>query len=333
MLKNFTKILIIVAVFILLPTPSFAQLDINIPSALSSELNIDIIPTYPRPSETVFLSLSLYTDDLSSADIAWYRDGKLELQGKNKIKYSFKNGPSGKETKIEVRIKLVSGVVFSRKLSITPANIDLMWESNSYVPPFYKGKALHAQQGVLKIVAVPEFIKNGKAVPPENLVYEWSNETEVYQNQSGYGKNVLLLSGSILGREENIDVLVTDPVSGMVAQAFVQIAPVKPEISFYKNDPYYGYIFDTALPNFFDLKGEEIAMIAAPYYMSKEREGSLVYNWRLNGKSVPELNDSMTAVFRKPEDKSGESYLSLRIENMNRILQQGEASLVFQFDN
>ena len=32
---------------------------------------------------------------------------------------------------------------------------------------FYKGKALHSRQGNLKIVAMPEFVKNGKRTAPK----------------------------------------------------------------------------------------------------------------------------------------------------------------------
>lgn len=317
-----------------LPLVSFAQIpDINIPFALSNELNVELIPNYPRPNELVFVELTLYTADLNSADISWYKNGKLDLQGKGKVSYSFKNSEAGKETQIEVRIKLSNGTSFSKKLTLNPASIDLIWESNSYVPPFYKGKALHPKQGTVKIVAMPEFIKNGKRVAPENLVYEWSNDVEAYQSQSGFGKNVLILPGSVLGQTEKINLLVTDPVNNLVAEGYLDINPSNPEINFYLNDPYYGYNFENALPKLFDLKNEEVSIIAAPYFTTIEREGLLKYNWSLNGAPISALNDSITAVFRKPEDISGQSLLNLRIENSNKILQQGENGILIKFDN
>ena len=83
------------------------------------------------------------------------------------------------------------------------------------------GKALHSRQGnSAKIVAMPEFVKNGKRVGAENLIYEWSNGVDVYQSQNGYGKSVLILNGSTLGQTDKIEVLVTDPVNNLVAEAF-----------------------------------------------------------------------------------------------------------------
>ncbi|MEK7200786.1 MAG: hypothetical protein AAB672_01505 [Patescibacteria group bacterium] len=334
MLDKLTKILVAVGVgVVVLPLISLAQINVNVPFALSNELGVEIIPNYPRPNEPVFINLTLYTDDLNSADIGWYKNDKLVLNGKGKVNYSFVAGNVGEETKIEIRIKLLSGTSFSKSFTLNPASIDLVWEANSYVPPFYKGKALHSRQGNLKIVAMPEFVKNGKRTAPENLVYEWSNGVDVYQSQNGYGKSVLILNGSILGQTDKIEVLVTDPVNNLVAEAFLDIMPVDPEIVFYQNDPYYGHIFDTALTGSFELKTGEVQILAAPYFFTKEREGLLKYEWRLNGTLVSNLYGSRTAIFKKPENQTGRSVISLRMENINRILQQADSNLGIMFEN
>ena len=334
MISKFKKILIsglVISFWIVLPNLSFAQININIPFALSNELGVEIIPNYPRPNEMTFMSLSLYTDDLNSADIAWYNNGKLVLSGKGETRYSFRLGKVGEESKIEIKIKLLSGASFVKQFTLNPASIDLVWEANSYVPPFYKGKALHSRQGSLKIVAMPEFVKNGKRIASQNLIYEWGNGVEAYQSQSGYGKNMIILNGSILGRTENIEVLVRDPVNNLVADGFIDITPVDPEIIFYENNPYYGHNFEQAITNF-ELKTTEVQVLAAPYYFSKEATSNLKFDWQLNGFSVPGLINSRTAIFKKPEGESGQSNISLNIENLNRILQQADANLTMRFN-
>ncbi|MEK7116651.1 MAG: hypothetical protein AAB837_00610 [Patescibacteria group bacterium] len=335
--NKFTKILVVAVMasfgVAVLPIVSFAQININVPFALTNELGVEIIPTYPRPNEPVFINLTLYTDDLNSADIFWYKDGKNVLSGKGEIRYSFNAGAVGEETKIEIRINLLSGASFSKAFTLNPASIDLVWEASSYVPPFYRGKALHPRQGVLKIVALPEFVKNGQRISPANLIYNWSNDVEAYQSQSGYGKNVLVLDGSILGRSESVEVLATDPVNNLVAQSFIDISPTDPQIIFYENNPYYGPLFDSAIIGSFDLKTDEVQILAAPYYFTKESGGLLKYEWRLNGASVSNLLGSRTAIFRKPEGESGRSSVSLQVENTNRILQQADDNLQIIFKN
>ncbi len=334
MLNKFIKTLFLVSIgMIILPMTSFGQININTSYALSNELGVEIIPNYPRPNETVFINLTLYTDDLNSADITWYQNGENVLSGKGETRYYFKAGNVGEEVKIEIKIKLISGVSFSKTFTLNPASVDLVWEANSYVLPFYKGKALHSRQGSLKVVATPEFVKNGKRILPQNLIYKWSNGLEVYQNQSGYGKSVVILNGSLLGRTEDIRVLVTDPINNLVAESFVDIRPVDPEIVFYENSPYYGHIFNSAIANTFDLKTEEIQILAAPFFFTKERIGGLKYEWRLNYQIVPNLSSSRTAIFRKPEDEKGKSIISLEVQNLNRILQQADKKLIMSFEN
>jgi hypothetical protein len=332
--KKLAKILMAVSMGVMfLPLVSFAQMNINTGYALSNELGVETVPNYPKPNEMVTISLSLYTGDLNSADISWYQNGKIVLVGKGETRYSFKTGPAGAETRIAIKVKLLGGLSFFKNLIFNPASIDMVWEANSYVPPFYKGKALYPKQGVLKIVALPEFINDGKRIPAGNLVYQWSNIVESYQSQSGYGKNVLILNGSILGKSEYIRVTVTDPISNLTAQGSISVNPVNPEIVFYENNPYYGYIFDSAVNSAFNLSGEEIQVLATPYYFTKEKDGLITYEWKLNNQSVPSLSGSRTAIFKKPEGEAGKSFVSLRMENTNKILQQADNSLTINFEN
>jgi hypothetical protein len=325
-----SKTVLIVGLYmIILPLVSHAQFNFN--ASPSDELNVQVIPTYPKPNDTVSISLSMYSDDLSSADISWYKDGKKVLSGKGETNYSFQTGKTGQTITIEIRVTPLNGSSFSKTLTLSPAGADIVWEASSYVPPFYKGKASHPKQGLLKIVALTDFVKNGKVVSPKNLTYEWSGRSGVYQNQSGYGKNVLILNGSLLGKEENVSVLVTDPGSNLVAQNSITVTPTDPKIIFYENNPYYGHNFDTAVQSGFTLNGEELQVLATPFGFTKEGTGGLKFEWRLNGQSVPALLGSRTAIFRKPEGAGGQSSVSLNIENQNRVLQQASGNFSVKF--
>lgn len=330
MFNVFKKKIFVFVIFLIFPVICFGQLDMSY--TLSRELDVEVIPNYPKPNDWVFIEIALYTDNLDSADITWLKDGREVVSGKGLKEFSFRTGNIGEQTDIEIRIELLNGSSFSKKMTFNPADVDLTWEANSYVPPFYKGKALHPKQGLIKIVAMPEFVKNGKRTPPEDLIYEWSNDVSVYKNQSGYGKYAVVLNGSLLGKQEKIRVLVTDPVNNLVAESFLDISPVKPEIVFYENNPFYGYIFDQALSGRFNMKSPEVQIVSSPFYFTKEDLDLIKNTWLLNGNNAPELSGSKTVVFRKPEEKSGQSSIFLRMENENRILQQAEKTLVVSFD-
>ncbi|MBN2094080.1 MAG: hypothetical protein JW740_01790 [Candidatus Zambryskibacteria bacterium] len=325
-----TKVLLLSIIFAFLPIVSSAQ-TINLAQAFSNELDVDITPDYPGPNNLVSVNLNLYTADLDTAQIVWYKNNQKVLDGKGETRYSFKLDGIGEATQIKIDITLNNGVYFTKSINFNPAEVSLIWEADSYVPPFYKGKTLHPKQGNLKVIALPEFINGGKKIDPQNLIYKWSNGLTNYQSQSGYGKNILILNGSVLGKSENIKVVVTDPESGLSAEKFLYIKPVDPQIVFYENNPYYGHIFDQALVQNFEFKGEEVQILAAPFYFTKD--SNIKYEWRLNNNLIKELSDARLAIFRKPEGDSGRSNISLQINNPKKILQFAENNLIMNFEN
>ncbi len=85
----------------------------------------------------------------------------------------------------------------TKDIPITPEDLDIIWQANSYVPPFYEGKALFPPVGTVSFVAMPGFIdSNGNPVNPKKLIYTWSQDTTVLGDKSGYGKNVLTVQGT-----------------------------------------------------------------------------------------------------------------------------------------
>ncbi len=58
----------------------------------------------------------------------------------------------------------------------------------------------------------------------------------------------------------------------------------------------------------------------------------MTYTWRLNSQNIEALKYSRTAVFRKPESESGESILSLTVNNVNRLLQEVTNKVTIRFD-
>src|SRR3989344_5968640 len=215
-------ILLLLTSYFLLPTSTHAQLNfdsLNVGSNISlpSELNINLVPNYPKPNSRVRLSLTMYTENLDNAQIDWYVDGKKVLSGIGEKVYTVTTSKAGTETDVEIIITLASGAKFSKSLTLKPATIDLLWQSDSYVPPFYKGKALFPSQGNVVITAMPEFYSGSSKVSPSSLNYSWTVNDKVLQNQSGYGKQSIKVAGPALGTSINVLVTVTDNSMGITS--------------------------------------------------------------------------------------------------------------------
>ncbi len=324
--KKFLTIFLLLTFYFSLPIFVSAQFNLgNLNSgglsSLSDELSVDLIPTYPKPNAQVYVNLRMYTEDLNSAMISWLLNGKVEKEGRGLTSFNFRTADAGSKTTITINIKLQNGINFSKLITINPATVDLLWQSNSFVPPFYKGKALFPPQGEVLISAIPQFNSLNSQIDPGRLIYKWTAEGEVLEGQSGYGKNTIRLTGPILGTAINVEVLVTDPTSNLVAENFITINPINPLIVFYENNPLYGIVFEHSINGGLNLKGEEVSIVVAPFFMNIRDPVS--YSWSMNGKYSPDVS-GLSATFRRPEGISGSTFLSLKAENQGRILQFAE---------
>lgn len=329
MKKIFLIISILLSTVYYLPTILHAQFNLgsfsqNGIASLADELSVDVIPTYPKPNSRVFVELRMYTEDLNSAMVSYLVNGKIIKEGRGLLNFNFAVGGAGSKTTLTINVALQSGVKFSKEIILEPATVDLLWQSDSFTPPFYRGKALFPEQGTVLISATPQF----SSVDPSRLVYQWTVNDEVLESQSGYGKSAVRVSGPILGTSMEVEVLVTDPTSNLVADNFMTISPVRPTMVFYENSPLYGIVFERALNNGAELKGEELSVVAAPFFLNAR--DPIVYSWSMNGLYTPDVF-GLSATFRKPEGVSGSTFLSLKAENQRRILQFTEGGFSIKY--
>ncbi|MEK9185797.1 MAG: hypothetical protein AAB863_03410 [Patescibacteria group bacterium] len=335
MKKIFLTISILLSVVYYLPTITYAQFNLgsfspNGIASLADELTVDVIPTYPKPNSRVFVELRMYTEDLNSAMLSYLVNGKVIKESRGLLNFNFTIGGAGSKTTLTINIALQSGVKFSKEIIFQPATVDLLWQSDSFVPPFYRGKALFPEQGAVLISAAPQFNAGASSVDPSRLVYQWTVNDEVLESQSGYGKSAIRVSGPILGTSMEVEVLVTDPTSNLVADNFMTINPVRPIMVFYESSPLYGIVFEKAVNNGVELKGEEISVVATPFFLNAR--DPIVYSWSMNGLYTPNVS-GLSATFRKPEDVSGSTFLSLKAENQRRILQFTEGGFSIKYKN
>jgi len=182
------EIMITLGVFVLFFIPLLASANLN---GTSEDIILKTNPQIPVPNKIISLNLSSYLTDLGTSEIAWYKNGVFQSKGSGKRSFSFVVGGLGSSNTITAVILTQGGKTFTKRIVFRPAEVDLLWESNSTVPPFYEGKALASKQSVIKIVAVPNIIDlNGKKISSKNLVYRWKKDWQVLGSLSGFGKNV-----------------------------------------------------------------------------------------------------------------------------------------------
>lgn len=293
-------------------------------TALSpSVISVDMAPQSPKPNESTTISLSSYAANLDAILISWFVNGKKVSSGVG-AKYFITNAPSaGTETTIRAVLNMPDGEI-EKKIVLRPSVMVLLWETtDSYVPPFYRGKALPTAESQIKVVAMPEIKTGATMTNPKNLLYSWqknyTNDTEA----SGYGKNSFTFVNDYLENLDNVSVTVSTLNGSNSSQAGISITATNPQISFYRNDPLLGTIWEQTIKDGHMIQSDEI-IVAEPYFISPKElwSPSLVWNWFINGSLTNNLLEYRKnwLPIKVEGGVSGTSSLRLEIENNTQLL-------------
>lgn len=295
-------------------------------------LNVTLDPEYPAAFQDVTASVDSYSADMDRSLISWSLNGKIVQKGMGAKTFRFKAGKNGSYANLTVSV-LFNGVVSTQTMSITPATVDLIWQANSYVPPFYKGKAAFSHQSTIKVVATPNiFTKDGILIPVSKLIYQWKLDKEFVASVSGVGKNTVTFSDTIPVNEKEISVEVSTADSSVktIGRIFVHSVATRPIL--YQDTPLTGISYESALPESLNLADSEMKLVVEPYFSSVNTRDSdsLYYAWSLNGKAVPDVTRS-SIVFRVPDTEKGVAQVDVQLTQPSRVFQTSSASLLINY--
>jgi hypothetical protein len=297
-------LLVIFFLFLVFPISSLSYSEVVGDGGLS----VKVLPANPRSFTNTSIQLTGYGVDLDKSNIAWEIDGKKERQGVGQKSINFLTGAVGKNMLIKIDVFTQDGRYLNEVISIVPAEVEILWQSDSYIPPFYRGKSLATKYSNLKIVALPNFTTtNGSSMDASNLFYKWKINSE--ELNSGYGRTSVIgqLDTKNLRNTVSVDVSTLDDT--IHATHYIQTQVSSPLIIFYENSPLLGVIHNKSIPDNFFLNQPEITIEAEPYFSNK---ADLSYFWGINDEPLtPSKNDESRLIVRQPPSNSGESTLNM----------------------
>jgi len=301
----------------------------------TSAVRLVASPEVPGPNTEVQLEVQGVGTFLGDATVTWQKDSTAVKTGVGERTYTFTTGALGSVTRIRVVIESASLGTMTRDLTFAPAQVYLVWEADTSVPPFYRGKALYSAGSQVTVTAFPQVIANGATLSSNNLSFQWQRNGSAAPAQSGKGRSTLTFVGDQLktGESVSVDVYFGDV---LVAKSSVFIPATNPQILLYPRDPLRGVLFDQALPAAISLSSREITIQAAPYFFANESlsDGSLVYRWTLNNQTTsgPDAARGILTL-RQSGEGAGEARLGVSLQNTNstQLLQAASAALRIVF--
>ncbi|TSC57539.1 MAG: hypothetical protein Greene041679_301 [Parcubacteria group bacterium Greene0416_79] len=302
---------------------SFALTFLFAPGALSAqlggvgeELQIVLSPERPRAESVVMLEAESFGANLDSAKIGWSLNGEPALQGIGEKRFSVRLGALGTATAISVTAETRDGRQLTKEVVIRPANVELLFESSGYTPPFYRGKALMPFQGSALIAALPAFVNGrGDRLSPKELIYTWKEDGNIIGDSSGAGRSLFVIASRVPIRSKAVSVEVASGDGALMATAGTEITPVAPRLLLFEDHPLYGIAFHRALRGETPLSKDEMRVSAIPFYFEVPARDSrrVTYSWSLN--FAPLSNERKPdVVLRRTSDRGGRATLSLEAQ-------------------
>ncbi len=287
-------------------------------------INITTNPKTPGPNQDVTISMNSYAVDLNTATIIWFVNKSPSKQGIAEKTLTIHTGDLGTKTIVDITILGNTGKI-SKQIVIAPAEVDVLWEAQTYTPPFYKGKALPSYKSLVRVTAIPRF--NALTSDPTQYYYKWTYN-KIQGAGEALGKNSIVIPMGFPDSKIPVAVTVTLPGTDWSGYKLTNIPGHEAKLVLYEQAPLLGVQFDHALTTNQTPKrglGNTFNVHAVPYYFSTDnvQNGELIYTWTVNRSNVVTGLDPLNITLTK-QSKAEESFaISLRAQNPKHILQEG----------
>lgn len=270
-----------------LALPAHAQFGLL---GVGRSVSIALSPAHPQPGDTVSLTAQSSVLDLSQNSIVWSAGGRVIAQGTGATAATVTVGDLGTETDVTVEATAADGTRASATARIAPTRVDLLFGSDSYTPPFYRGRALPSAGSSLVLQALPTFIRpDAGKVSASDLTYTWKRNGQVLGSLSGRGKSAIVVPAPVLYARDVMSVGVSSSDDLLSGEASVLVVSVDPSVILYEDHPLYGISYGNALRAATFIPESEMTFAAVPYFASVRapNDPRLQYAWRVNDSVIP----------------------------------------------
>ena len=303
----------ILIAFILLFFPGISHGQLFNTSAVTTQPTLSFTPTYPEPGQDVKVRIdNFYT--VGNAAVSWFVGEDELVNERNNQSITITLPDSTDTTTITAAIE--SSQTGSRLLerTIRPLYVDIVFEPQTHVPQFYKGRALPSADSVVNATV----LLFGTALAKNDLFYTWKVDGKNVENGIGRGKHSVSFK-TTKSWETVVSVEVKNTNGVVVASKAVSLPNVKPALVFYETNPLYGVV-ERPLSSF-NLISNSATVLAEPYYLD-----SRVYNspdvalWNLDGTDTISNGNPYEMTFERT-GFNGVAKLGFTVRSLSSLLQ------------
>lgn len=310
---------------------TIAHAQIDIPE-MQNAISLSISPEHPTPGSTVHVTAVGSSIDLSLSNTTWTVDGTPVETGEGITEIDVPLGTLGKGVTIGFNAdsNIFSG---SAQITVVPTQVDLLWEADSYTPPFYSGKALPSAGSALRLQAIARFMRpDGSIVPSNSIKYTWKKDGRVIGSVSGKGKaSVSIPAPSLYGSSiYSVEAISADNL--YTGSASTRISSIEPKIALYEDHPLFGLMYWNPIGTRMNISESEMGFVAIPYFIptSNIKDRQLTYNWVINNTPITPDETEPNKIIINADNSSGSAAVQLGITHMTNFFLDSAASWFIQ---
>lgn len=254
-------------------------------------ITLSIDPLTPQAYESVVVTADSLFTNISAADVSWYVNDSLLTSGRGITSVRVPVGAPGSKTTVAVRAVNALGGTIAGETVIIPADAEILWEADSLVPPFYKGRTLAGAGTSVRAEAHVRLARdNGTLIAPEDIMYTWRRNGAVASSVSGKGKNKAVFSAPLLFSTDTLSVTAESIDRTLRTEARTTIPSVDTLLFIYEDHPLFGTLYNRALRPSATIPETEVKLAAFPLFADARAAGDkrLDYSWTVNGTPIAE---------------------------------------------
>ncbi len=299
--------------------------------SVGPDFTIETSSSVPAPNTTFRVTIVSFSTDLNRADITWRVNGAVVARGVGKLFYDVTVGKVGSATTLTVTAQTREGTTITQGRIFKPGFVELLWEADSWTPPFYKGKALLTAKAAITAQAIPYLFDGKLKIPAENLYYNWYYDFDPLPEATGVGKDTIVVEAPDLFGAKNLRVKVSSLDNQISADSQITLRPSNPLVMVWRNDPLKGLDYDHPVGASISFEEEEVSFEAAGLYFPKSHVKSpgLSFKWALNGKPAVVDDEKPETLTIKRTEGGGEGRISIDIQDpFDRIISSSKAFFI-----
>jgi len=168
-------------------------------------------------------------------------------------------------------------------------NLVLTWSTNTFAPPTYQGKPLPAYGSVIDLTIDPPNSSAGK-MDGLNFIWFLNGDKQIFSSGKNQTRFMFRVSSSA-GTHIAINVQIQDNDDNVLAELTSSIPVVSSEIVLYPAEGNSGYNSQTS-GSIQTSPGQELQLLAAPYFFDISSAKELEYQWRFDGQPIIKVEDA-----------------------------------------